>query len=352
MNDLIKHTMNTVYDEKMQAGAVTTFLLSFFKNIIVSDSTTIDVDIIRDSRTIAADVLRGGGTGNKNVVGKFSAKEYEVPLYWEEGPITASMMNKRLPGVDPYTETGKMAVFVYWASKLMVDSTNKILRAMEKMAGEALQFGTVTLTNSDSLDFKKKTTHSVTPSVKWSADAGAPFADIEALADVVYQDGKVRPDTLVFGADAWSAFIANTNVSTVLDNRRIDVGNLAPGEVIDGARSWGAINIGAYKFVIYIYDEFYDVEGVHTPYMVQDSVIMLNKDARLTRGFGAVEVLPQSEAEYSSLGMPAAPSLVAGQFTPFAYNLPPSALMAGVQSAPVVIPTAIDTIGTLILVDL
>ncbi len=353
--EVYKHVMDKAYDEQMIDNKISTFLLNFFTHLIVSDAAKIDIDILRDNRTIAADVLRGNGQGNKNTVGKFSGKEYELPLFFEEVPITASMMNKRLPGIDPFTAVGQMATLAYWAAKGMVDITNKIIRAMEKMAAEALELGTVTLLNSDKLDFKRKATHIVTPSIKWDTADGDPLKDLEALADVIYKDGKIRPETVIFGSKAWQAFVNNAKIAKILDNRRIEVGKLAPGEVVNGARCWGAINVASFKFVIYIYDEFYDVvDGetvTHTPYITQDSVIMMCKDARLTQAFGAVEVLPQYESEYSALGMPSIPNLTAGKFKPFAYNLPPSALMAGIQSAPAVITTATDTIGCLTFVD-
>lgn len=354
MADLFKHIMTALYDEKMQSGRVNTFLLNFFgknpQELVVSDTEKVNTDVIRDNRIVAVDVVRGGGAGNKNVVGKYTAHEYAAPLYWEESPITAAMLNKRLPGVDPYSDSGRMEALAYWASRAQVDNTNKILRAMEKMAAEALEDGTITLTNGDSLDFGKQSEHNIVPSTKWD-NSGDPIGDLQTLADVVFQDGKLKPNTLIFGADAWDAFINNSDVQTYLDNRRIEPGRLAPGETIEGAKTWGAFDVGQYRFVVYIYDEFYDSSGTATPYITTDTVVMLNSQARLTKAYCAVEVLPQFQDDYREMGMPSLPEFQPGEIVPFVYNLPPSSVMAGVQSAPLVIPTAIDTIGTLKTVD-
>ena len=354
MPNLFRKVMTSLYDEKMQSGQVNTFLLNLFgknpQELIISETEKVNTDVIRDNRLVAVDVLRGGGEGNKNVVGKYTAHEYAAPLYWEESPITANMLNKRLPGVDPYQETGRMEALAYWASRAQVDNTNKILRAMEKMAAEALQSGSITLSNEDSLDFGKKSEHTITPSTKWD-NSGDPIGDLETLADILHQDGKMKPNTLIFGASAWDAFINNSNVQTYLDNRRIEPGMLAPGETIEGAKTWGAFDVGQYRFVVYIYNDFYDSSGTATPYVTTDSVIMMNSMARLTKAFCAVEVLPQFENDYREQGMPSLPQFQPGEFIPFVYEMPPSSLMAGVQSAPLVIPTAIDTIGTLTNVD-
>lgn len=355
MANLFRHIMLEAYNDKMAAGRVKTFLLNFFgktpQEIVVAETEKVDIDIIRDNRIVAADVLRGSGAGNKNVVGKFTAKEYAVPLYWEEGPITAAMLNKRLPGIDPFTESGHMEALAFWAAQLQVDNTNKILRAMEKMSAEALQSGTISLKNQESLNFKKKSTHTVTPSTKWDASGGDPLSDIKGLCTVIFQDGKHKPETAIFGSAAWSAFVGNSSVTDYLDKRLIEPGRIAPSEYRDGATYQGRLWIGDYQLDLYTYQEFYESSGTATPYISEDTVILMNSKARLTKAFGAVEVLPQFENEYREQGMPPLPEFKPGEFIPFLYPLPPSGLMAGVQSAPVVVPTAIDTIGTLVNVD-
>ena len=355
MADQFKRVMVAAYNEKLAAAGVSMFLLRFFgknpEEISISETEKIDIDVIRDVRLLSADVVRGSGAGYQNVVGKYLNHEYAVPLYWEEGPITATMLNKRLPGIDPYTPSGRMEALSFFAAQVQVDNTNKIVRAMEKQAAEALQTGLITLSNGESLDFGKKAGHAITPSTKWD-NSGDPIGDLETLADVLHQNGKMRPDTLIFGKAAWNVFINNANVRTYLDNRRIEPGNFAPGDIVDGAKLWGRFDVGQYTFDAYIYDEFYQTDSTtFVSYITTDTVVMMNRAARLVKAFAAVEVLPQFEADYRQMGMPQLPQFEAGQFVPFVYEKAPSALMAGVQSAPLVVPTAIDTVGTLINVD-
>ena len=353
MADLFKHFMAAAYDERLLAQPPMFLSNMFGKNpteLLLSETEKIDIDVIRDDRKLAVDVTRGGGAGNTNTSNRFSAHEYQVPLYWEEAPITASMLNKRLPGFDPFQPVDRMQALAYHAAKIQAAQALKIRRAMEYQAAEALLSGTITLINSDSLDFKKKGTHHATPGTKWD-NAGDPIADIQALADIIFKDGKMKPDTLIFGAIAFTDFIGNAKVLAYLNTRYVEPGRLAPGDVVQGAKLWGRLTIGQYVFDIYIYDEFYDVSGTATPYVTTDSVIIMNRNARLVKAFGAVEILPQCREEYRRLGMPMVPEFQPGQITPFAYEKPPAALIAGVQSAPVMIPTAIDTFGDLYNVD-
>ena len=354
---LFKHYMMAVYDESILAQPSMFLSNMFGKNpseLYISETEKIDVDVIRDSRELAVDVSRGGAAGNKNESNRFTAHEYQVPLYWEEAAITAGMLNKRLPGFDPFQSVDRMQALAYHAGKIQSKQALKIRRAMEYQAAQAFLTGKITLVNSDTRDFKKKATHHATPSTKWAPTAGTPISDIQTLADIVFHDGKLKPDTLIFGATAFTQFIGNDKVLAYLNTRYVEPGRLAPGDVVQGAKLWGRLTIGQYVFDIYIYDEFYQttaVPPVATPYVTTDSVIMLNRAARLVKAFGAVEILPQFQDEYRRLGMPMVPEFQPGQIMPFAYEKPPAALMAGVQSAPVMIPTAIDTFGDLYNVD-
>jgi hypothetical protein len=346
-----KRTMMALYDELSAADAsVNTFLFNLFgKNPgerVVSESEKLEIDIIRDDRHVAVDVLRGGGLGNGNTATRYTTKEYAPPLYAEEAPITASMLNKPLPGKSEYDQVSRAEAFMIHAARVAVRESHKILRALERQAAEALLSGTVTLKNTESIDFKKKASHSVVPVAKWDA-AGNPITDIQALCDATFRDGKMKPDTSIFSPEAWDAFINNSNAKAYLDNRRIEPGRVNPSEVMDGATYQGRVWIGDYHLDMYTYNEFYFDGTNNVNYMTPGSVIVMNRTARLQVGFAAVELLPEAEQAYRDLNMPPFPELAKGEMVPYAYPKLPNAVFAGVQSAPLVMPTAIDTIGTL-----
>lgn len=355
--DLFMRVLMAAYDERVATQMKPGFLSSFFgKNpseLVISDIERVDVEVIRDARRAAVDVIRGGGVGNPNNTQIFTTHEYKVPLYWEETPLTASQLIKRVAGQSPLQAGGadRMANLAYHATNVQREQTLKILRDIERQAAQALQIGQVNLVNTESLDFGKRAAHSVIPAAKWDA-AGNPITDIQALADVIFLNGKAKPDTLIFGSAAWDSFITNANVTAYLDNRRIDAGLINPAEIPQGATFQGRVWIGDYKFDLFTYNDFYiDALGAQQVYVTTDTVIVMNRGARLVKAFGAVELLPSVQAAYSEMGLPRMPEFVSGQFVPFAYERLPNALMVGVQSAPLVIPTAIDTIGTLDNVD-
>jgi len=353
--DLFMRVMMAAYDERVTTQMKPLFLSSFFgKNpseLVVSTSERVDVDVIRDARRVAVDVIRGAGIGNSNITGVFTTHEYKVPLYWEETPLTAQQIIKRIAGMNNTDTLDRSAILAYHATNAQREQTLKIIREIERMAAEALQSGTITLINTESLDFGKKASHAVTPATKWDA-GGNPLTDIQGLSDTLFHDGKMKPNTIIFGESAWTAFLTNAAVIAYLDNRRIEAGKIDPTEIPKGATFQGRVWIGDYQFDMFTYNDFYmDSSNCAVPYMTTDTVIVMNRQAYLTKAFGAVELLPQYVAEYASRGLPRMPEFVPGEFMPFAYERPPNALMVGVQSAPLVVPTAIDTIGTLVNVD-
>lgn len=353
--DLFKRVMMAVYDERIATQTRPMFLASFFGKTpaerSVSETERVHVDVIRDNRLVAVDVTRGGGVGNANITGIFSAKEYKPPLFWEDAPITASMLNKRLPGVDPFTPIGQMQALAYHATTAMREMALKLERAIEVQAAQALQVGTIAFANTEAVDFGKKAAHSATPAIKWDAVGGDPITDIDALATVIFGNGKMKPNTLIFGSAAWDVFIANAIVRAYLDNRRIEAGLINPAEIMGGATFQGRIWISDSQYDLYSYPEFYSVAGAVCPYVTDDIVIVMNRNARLDKSFAACEVLPHLTDEYRRMGLPAVPQLQVGEVIPFVYEKQPSALIVGIQSAPLVVTTAIDTIGTLINVD-
>lgn len=352
MADLTKKLMLAAYDERVATQDEPMFLLNLFQNESRFYGTTVDVDVIRSNRKVAADVVRGSGAAGEHQGERSTAKEFKIPLYHEKTPITEEQLSKRVPGVDPYTRYSREQALAYHSLSAIREMRGFIRREMNRMAGEALEDGVITLNNTDSLDFHRSADTTVTPGTKWD-NSGTPLADIESLADTVYEKGKVRPDTLVFGSAAWSAFHQNSNVTTYLDNRRIAGGQIAPGERIEGAVFWGRVAIGDYEFDIYLYNDFYENDsGTATRYIATDSVLMLSRMARMDKVFGAVEVPDEFRDMFLSEIGQVSGDMIAGDFVPYLYvSGERMSRVVGVQSAPLVIPTAVDTIGTFKNVD-
>jgi hypothetical protein len=119
----------------------------------------------------------------------------------------------------------------------------------------------------------------------------------------------------------------------------------------------GKLAFGSYILNMWTYPQWYQTvtnnpaTGVNTtvssPYVTATSAVVFNAKARLVKAWGAVEVLPIYEDFYRMQGGIAIPNMVQRKFVPFAYDLPPATSRIGVQSAPILVPVAIDTMGVL-----
>lgn len=349
MSDIFQRAMLESFEEAQAQDPEEFFLSNFFKTEVVSPVDEVEIDIQRGNRKVAVDVIRGGGVGNSNLIGQFTNKSYKVPLYWEETPITASMLNKRAPGMDAFRSAAMSEAFKigYWVGRAQAEQVKKIKRAIELQSAQALQTGIITLKNGDSIDFKKDSSLNNVPGTKWNS-TGKPIDDIEALAKESFQKGKRKPNSAIFSNDAWMAFRANTSVQELFDKRFIAPGLLQPSEKINGATVQGKISIGDYDLVLYTYDGFYENSaGTKVDYLNAETVILMNSNARLVKAYGATEVLAECREEYRQMGLPELPEFIQGAYVPFYYTRKPSTMLAGVQSAPMSMPVEIDSISTL-----
>jgi|GEM_PF-4006666 hypothetical protein len=365
--DAIRKMMFVAYDD-IEVSVPYEFLSSYFgKNAdeeLVGSVEAIDIDIRRDYEQVAVDVIRGAGagTGKDNLLDRYSTKEFTPPLYWEETPITAAMINKRLPGRSPFQPTNAMEAFAQLGVKAQIEQTRKIRRAIEWQASQIFLNGSITWLSggaTQNIVFNRKSTHAVTPGTSWSNAAATPLNDVQGLCDAIRQDSHIAPDTIIMGETTVLDFLATTQIKNYLGLWRLYPGDVTPKNAPAGAVFWGRIAFGSYMLNLYTYPQFYQTvtfnpsTGLNSvassPYVTATSAIVFNSTARLVKAWGAVEVLPYYEDVYRMQGLPAIPDMVQRKFVPFAYDLPPATSRVGVQSAPLLIPVAIDTIGVLLI---
>ncbi len=363
MSDASNAKMLAMYEEQAEAPM---FLAGLFRSPPQNFHRTekVEIDILRDDEDIAIAVhdLSVGARANQSTL--MTNKGYTPPILDEEGTITAYDQIKRQAGQDPYTDPDYAANATIQAFRLFSKLERKIRRTIELMASQVFQTGTVTLTDSAgvgiyTIDFQAKASHLVQCGVTagygavWAADGstGTPLADLELMAKAVRRDGKIRPNKLIFGSSAMQKFLANADVKAKLDNRGMNLGQVAPESRGEGATFQGWVWIGHYRFEMWMYDGFYrdPVTGNHTDYISPNNVVMTGDKARYDLSFGAIPLLrtPAQPAmgflpprmSSSKLGLDLS---INAFFTPDGRQLK---LQAGTR--PLTIPTAIDTFARL-----
>jgi hypothetical protein len=336
------------------------FLSGFFQSPPQNFHNTekVEIDVIRDEAEIAVVIQDMTVPGRDNAATKYVNKAFTPPIFSEEGTITAYDLIKRAPGVDPFTDPDYGANATREAFRIFRRLDNKIRRAVELMAAQVLQEGTLTLVDSAgvtlyTLDFLAKATHKATVSTTWATDGttGDPLGDLASLADVVRRDGKGNPSRLIFGTSALQRFLADADVKARLDNRSMQLGQVAPVTRGQGATFQGWVWIGYYRFEMWTYDGYYKhpQTGTLTPYIDPDNVIMMSDGARLDLTFGAIPMLRRPEAAAMSFLPPRMSSSERGlDFTTNAWFTPDGRhLKVSAGTRPLTIPTAIDSFARL-----
>jgi len=115
----------------------------------------------------------------------------------------------------------------------------------------------------------------------WSAaDTGTPVDDIRTWKRLIEQALGYNADVAFIGSEAADAFLANSQVQTLLDNRRISIGQLS----VDQPTFLGTIA----GVDIYEYNGGYDAAGTFTPFIAVDQFVLVATEARFTVHYGLI----------------------------------------------------------------
>lgn len=314
------------------------------------------IDIQRFGEDVAIAIKKCTGP-NLNDIDLFTTKEFEPPAYGEAFPLDVCELLERMAGVDPYSAAYKSdaAQLIAKMAQGFMRIDDKIKRAVELQASQILQTGILTLTDKTgatvyTLDFKPKATHFPTVGTSWAV-ASDKLGDLQLLADVISADGHTQPKKCIFGATALRLFLADTAVIAALDNRRMELGEVAPELKDSGAVFYGHVWVGTYKLEMWAYPAVYDhpQSGASTKYIDDDKVVMLGDGVRLDMTSAKVPLPLGPDPRVVGL-LPGRMSSRAEGFdvTPNVYPTPNGKqIMGELESRPLLIPVQIDGFGCL-----
>lgn len=355
MTDQVTRTMLPMY---IQQALPTLFLSAFFRsppqNFHTSEEVEWDVQRMTEDVAIVVTDLSTGGRYNADDF--FTNKKLKPPIYNEIGTLNAFDMIKRTAGQNPYQQPDFQANAIVRAFRIFRKLEGKIRRAIELMASQVLQTGQLTLRDQNgvalyTIDFMPKVSHFPTAGETWGTANADPLADLLPLSTAIRSDGLVSPNVLVYGEKAFEAFIDDEKVQKRLDNRGMNVGQVAPEHRGQGGTFQGFVWIGNYRFEMWTYDGRYrhPETGASTPFVNTGSVMMLSRQTRLDLTFGAIPVIVPPEARVLPFLPPRLSNTEGGMDLTTHGWIPQDGsgvkIMAGTR--PMTLPTAIDAFGCL-----
>jgi hypothetical protein len=348
---LEKRTMLAAFKQKRKPSL---FLSSWFKTTErdIFRSKTAVIDVVRNEEAIAIDVVRSTG-GRQNNNKRFTTKRYEPPMYNEFMSYTEDELLERMPGATEYDSPGYTDQLIAIVTDDQVENQSTILRSIELQASNVFFTGTVPLINNESLDYKQKTSHQITPGTLWDNTAAIPTVDIQDAAELNRKDGKVDSSVCIFGKQAWQDFL-NRNIDDEIkwDNRNATLADInKPVQNTTGASYHGTFVAGSYNFQAWTYPQYYYVpvgwglpnEGTLVPYVPEDLVAVLPESALIDLRLlyaGIPQLTSRVDPRFGITRMPVG---TRADFQPYAYvDDRTLCLEVGVRSAPLCVPTQID----------
>lgn len=336
--NLFTKALIAVYKERPQ---VLGFLRSFFPTV-ESLTRYVSIEVRRGAEKVAVDVTRLSD-GNMNTISKSTEKIYEPPLFWEYMDITNNDLYDVAIGASSSGDAGAIAALAQSVNEDLQAITDKIERAVELMCAQILETGTITLTNNDSVNFKRKAGSIVNKGAGnyWVTNTVDPLADIQTGCQWMRQNGKAQGSVfnLILGSTAMAHLMGNTLFQNKADLLRIDTMSIRePQRNAVGASSHGYITAGDYIVRLWTYPEFYDnSSGTSTPYLHAKKVILLPEAPNFKLAYAAVPQL---------LNGSSAPQR--GKYLVYEHTDERKAVHEmGIKSAPIPVPVAVDQIYTL-----
>lgn len=263
---------------------------TFFATETPFDTEYVDIDITKGKRKMAPFVSPRIGSKTVERTG-YETKTYKPVLVAPDTITTAEDILKRAAGETIYGAGSPDTRAVAILAKDMIELDDMITRREEWMAAQVLFTGSVDMVGegvNETISFGLTNINTLASGAQWDESTSNPIGDLVLARKTIIQGSGVTPTMAILGSDAATAFTSNSKVLAALDNRRTEMGMLAP----DPNRGNGLTYIGydaSSGLEMWSYDEWYlDDNGVEQPMIPVDKVLIGSPQARCEILYGAI----------------------------------------------------------------
>ena len=260
----------------------------------------------RKARRWIAPVVKRGQIGRVVAREPIVTKFFEVPEVRPTRETSVADLDDRLAGESAYsrrTPTERLADIV---AQDLIDLVGAVTRRIEKMSSDLLFTGSISylLDDGSTETLSYGTITPIVPASPWSG-VGDPIADLSAAAATIIANSGLIPDTVVMGADALSAFLANAKVAEQMNKLHIVAGGISPT---------APQGVGTAQFIgrlfrpyvsVYGYNEAYEDEATNVlkPMIADDTVLLGCSKSPAMTSYGSVTQVEQdgTAGTYSDL---------------------------------------------------
>lgn len=265
----------------------TSFLKDFFFPTSPADMFSTEavlIDNMNHSRKVAPFVISGGKDVARDT---FLTDEYKPPRIAPARVTTVDDLKKRGFGEALFNGDKPNIRAVRMTVKDMQDMSDMITRREEIMCSEVLRTNACVMKHIDPTDPDTTETHTLkfysggtnpqeyTPATSWGANADVDIlGDLYAMRQAVRKTGNPA-NILLVSSDVANVIMNNNPIYKMLDNRRIEIGQIAPLALGDGAVEICKLNVKGAWISVVMYDETYEADnGDDTPYLPTGTAIL------------------------------------------------------------------------------
>jgi hypothetical protein len=262
--------------------------------------------------------------------------------------ITAADLQKRLPGEDIFSSRSIQEREQLVLARDLGELDDACVNREEVMMRDALLNGKIeiyedivgTLTKVREVDFLRNAalTIALTGSY-WSTSSTTILSQLQTWANLLRTHGSLGPDVLILAPDLAADFVANTTILALLNLLNVNVGNIAPREIVPGIDYIGRLNAPGCYVEVWCDSRTYTNEaGASTPMMPAKTLLLGSTKAQCELHYGPIQDLEAA----ADLGIAGGGMIPAQRFPKTWTEKDPSVRHVLLQSAPLPVPVNVN----------
>ena len=252
------------YEPKMVLGVIekTVPLRTFFKHRFFNNSITFPTERVmfefQESKRRLAPYVNPNLGSESIARDDYEVKDYATPYISPKRVITNDTLMQKLIGEPTYNSgltPEDRARRIAAQDILYLQDT--IYRREEYMCARVKQDGKLVIKGkgvSDVVDYGFENIALLDASDRWTPTFDI-MGQLQEIAQEMRRDG-INPDMLILGTKAADMLLKNERYLKLLDNRRVEIGEIKPGELEQGVGYLGRMIIPGAMFDLYTYEEW------------------------------------------------------------------------------------------------
>lgn len=238
----------------------------------------------------------------------YTVERYTPPRVAPKRMLTIDDLNKRGFGEGLYTQLTPEQRQQTYLLKDADELSSLITNREEAMAAETMLTNGCVMkhiaddaSEGDDMEIRFYTGDAnpaqYTPTLNWNDENADIIADLSVMARMLTSKGLPASE-LVCSPDVADAIVNNEKIQKLLDNRRIELGGVAPEALPAGAAIMARLNVKGRIISVISYDETYTDDDGNDKQYIPSGYCVLTAPAAGRTLYGATSQVEQSDGEF------------------------------------------------------